>query len=114
MYDPPIQVHIQSEVGHIADEMKQAQENAVLATVKLYVDVDKEELEKALRYDREQYEKGFADGVASRKEPMRVLYKCGIGAVCPRCDGELYPLVNRKRIEEKTPFCKHCGQAIEY
>ena len=61
MYDPPIQVHIQNEVGRIADEMKQAQENFVPATVKLSVDVDMEEFEKALRYGRERYRRCMSE-----------------------------------------------------
>jgi RNase P subunit RPR2 len=51
------------------------------------------------------------------KKPV---YNCIRGALCPVCDGELYPkfiYVRRFkheeiRIEEKTPFCKHCGHAL--
>ena len=35
---------------------------------KVVIDVDKDELYKALRYDREQYEKGYEDG---RKDAVR-------------------------------------------
>ena len=53
------------------------------------------------------------------KKPV---YNCVRGALCPVCDGELYPklLYVRRfkhkeiRIEEKTPYCKHCGHALDW
>ena len=36
--------------------------NIFKAVEKVGINVDKEELIKALQYDREQYDKGFADG----------------------------------------------------
>ena len=45
------------------------------------IDVDKEELLKALQYDRNQYEKGYADGYAKAldefAERMKELSECG-------------------------------------
>ena len=32
------------------------------------INVDKEELEKALKYDRDQYDKGYRDGLAKGEE----------------------------------------------
>ena len=44
-------------------QMRIEQENNILKAVKeIGIDVDKEELLKALKYDREQYNKGYADG----------------------------------------------------
>ena len=37
-------------------------DNAIMAQVRMYVDVNKEELLKALDYDRKQYEAGYNDG----------------------------------------------------
>ena len=55
MYKSPIDV--------IADQLRIQYEDGVLKAVQNYdINVDKEELLKALQYDREQYEKGFADG----------------------------------------------------
>lgn len=53
------------------------------------------------------------------KKPV---HNCVRGALCPVCDGELYPkfLYVRRfkheeiRIEEKTPYCKHCGHALNW
>ena len=45
-------------------QLIQKQEQAIMETVNRYdVAVDKEELFKALKYDRDQYNKGYKDGV---------------------------------------------------
>ena len=50
----------------MAHKMANDVDNLVVrGCVKVGVKVDKDELLKALRYDRGQYEKGFADGVSS-------------------------------------------------
>lgn len=48
-YESPIKL-IQSEI-----------EDGIYNKIRIVVDVDKEELIKALRYDRNQYEKGYSD-----------------------------------------------------
>lgn len=58
MYESPISVY--KKLTH--DIAKQKDEYICQAIVKVGVDVDKEELIKALAYDREQYHKGFEDG----------------------------------------------------
>ena len=48
--------------------VKQDEENMMLAVNQAVgYKVDKEELIKALQYDREQYEKGYKDGIDCRK-----------------------------------------------
>lgn len=55
MYKSPIEI--------VHSQLRIQQENYILKAVQEYnITVDKEELLKALQYDREQYEKGFADG----------------------------------------------------
>ena len=55
MYKSPIDV--------LQKQIRLQYENDILKAVQEYsITVDKEELLKALQYDREQYEKGFADG----------------------------------------------------
>ena len=52
-------------VNEIASEIAEKFDGSVLTALKKYdVDVNKDELIKALRYDRDQYEKGYADGYA--------------------------------------------------
>jgi hypothetical protein len=56
MYKSPIEV--------ITEEMKLFYDGGVVRAVQKHdINVDKEELLKALKYDREQYEKGFKCGV---------------------------------------------------
>ena len=55
MYKSPIEI--------ITENVKMEVDNGVYKAVTQYgVDVDRDELIKALSYDREQYEKGFRDG----------------------------------------------------
>ena len=55
MYESPIEL--------IVKDVQQAFENEVLKVVQNYgVNVGKEELRKALLFDRGQYDKGYADG----------------------------------------------------
>ena len=57
MYKSPIDI--------LSNDIVTAEENAVVsAVVKCGINVNKEELVKALAYDRGQYEKGYADAKA--------------------------------------------------
>ena len=59
MYKSPIE----KIYGEIQTQMVQEDENMVMKAVrKVGVNVDKEELIKALQYDRNQYAKGYDDG----------------------------------------------------
>lgn len=58
-YISPIKVDF---IDEIVETIQKDQETAVMKRVKMVVDVDEEELLKALRYDRNQYEKGYEDG----------------------------------------------------
>ena len=60
MYESPINFIF----GDIQTQIVKQQENEVyMAVQKCGVDVDKEELMRALQYDREQYEQGYEDAV---------------------------------------------------
>ena len=47
--------------------LKQQDENIYKAVMSTGINVDKEELLRALRYDRQQYEQGFLAGMAAAK-----------------------------------------------
>ena len=66
MYESPIQI---TQIGErIGTELVEQEEAYVFSVVKrMYVDVDKDELVKALAYDRGQYEKGYSDGRMARE-----------------------------------------------
>lgn len=63
MWESPVNIFEIHEP--IVEEInKQKEEMVFKAMCRVGVDVDKEELLKALQYDRNQYEKGYADGYA--------------------------------------------------
>ena len=66
MYESPIQI---TQIGEqIGTELVEQEEEYIFSVVKrMYVDVDKDELVKALAYDRDQYEKGYSDGRMARE-----------------------------------------------
>lgn len=67
MYESPINFifdDIQMQI------VRQQENEAYMAVQKCGVDVDKEELKRALQYDREQYEKGYEDAVRQLKEDI--------------------------------------------
>lgn len=62
-YQSPIQILYDG-----IDSMQEQQENEVVKYVRKYgIYVDKEELQKALNYERNQYDNGFQDGRRSIK-----------------------------------------------
>ncbi len=62
MYESPITVYTQ--LNDVLEEVHKKQEEYVYNYLfEIGVNVDKEELIKALRYDRCQYEKGYRDGI---------------------------------------------------
>ena len=68
MYEPPIAI-IRQELHTTISEKR---DDHILATIKekLGCEVNKEELIKALAYDRNQYEKGFRDGMGYMPSPI--------------------------------------------
>lgn len=60
MYNSPVTI-----LENIIQQEMQEKEDKIFQEIKsqIAVDVDKDELLKALRYDRHQYEEGYEDGV---------------------------------------------------
>ena len=65
MYKSPIKLLV-TEIQH--QIVKQQDEEIYKAVLNYVPNVDKEELIRALQYDRDQYEKGYADAKAAIKE----------------------------------------------
>jgi hypothetical protein len=61
MYESPVHLVLQDVQNQIDQEIEQT---VITAVRKFGVDVDKDELIKALQYDRRQYERGYLDGYA--------------------------------------------------
>ena len=107
MYKSPIEI--------IYGQMQTQIEGDTLKAVQSYYpNVDKEELLKALQYDRNQYNKGYADGKAEAVEHgMWKKYhdhftQRHIGWICSNCSAVSYDLSNGD-----TTFCPHCGALMD-
>ena len=110
MYEAPIKL-IYS--GPVYKEIIDAQEMQIFQAVQsAVVDVDKEELIKALSYDRDQYEKGFADGIAykppvlSKYDQIHQMdidelaqYLADIAGRLPEYEGKAHAVLNWLRSE---------------
>lgn len=71
MYESPIEVTI----SDIMTEFKQNQEKQIYETIqRMSVNVSKEELIKALNYDRQQYEKGYNDAIEEFAEEIKKIF----------------------------------------
>ena len=79
------------------------------------VDVSKEELAKALRYDREQYEKGYADGLKNADIVHgKWIYKCSserLGGTDATYDYKC-SACNSLALEDST-YCPWCGALMD-
>lgn len=70
MYESPISLF---STDPIIEQIKDEQDNMIFrGVIRSGVNVEKEELLKALQYDRQQYEKGYADGLAQCKQWISV------------------------------------------
>ena len=74
MYESPIKI-IESTIDSFSKAIIKQRDDAIFAEIQssFGVDVDKEELLRALQYDRNQYEKGYADG---KRDAMAELVRC--------------------------------------
>jgi len=73
MYESPFSVSFMDEIAEgIAKEIGEWIDDSIMkATVDAKITVDKDELVKALAYDRGQYDKGYGDGYQDGKRDAR-------------------------------------------
>ena len=84
MYESPIKLYVQD----MEAKLRQQQEQAIWETVSKYeVAVDKEELIKALKYDRDQYSRGYKDGANEVLDKIRAEIQRLRGCSCSCSDG---------------------------
>ena len=81
MYKSPITVNMMDE---LTQRFIEQTEDGIVTKVRevMQIDIDKEELEKALKYDRYQYEHGYANGrmdghASGYKERDDEIVRCG-------------------------------------
>lgn len=62
-YEPPIEI-ISNMMNGLVSQIEEQRENQIVATIReqYHVECDREELIKALNYDRQQYEQGYDEG----------------------------------------------------
>lgn len=90
MYESPIN----QVVSKILSEMKEYEDDQLMCEVRQTIgyDIDKAELVRALQYDREQYKKGYADGLnADRWIPCGERLPEDYETVIASVDGFIYP-----------------------
>lgn len=68
MYQSPVEIMI----NNVIKKQNEALENEVYSSILgVGINVDKEELIKALRYDRKQYARGYRDGMQEFAERLK-------------------------------------------
>lgn len=102
MYKSPIEMLVADIQHQIA---KEQDEEIYKAVVSFGISVDKEELLRALKYDRDQYGKGYADGKADAKGHGRwIEYKSFME--CSECHSNWYYADNDCHLFD---YCPNCG-----
>jgi hypothetical protein len=99
MYESPIAIIEQK----ILNERKKQLQNALMYEIRMnyQIDVEEDELIRALQYDREQYEKGYQDGKTAMKKTGKWLINSdGYYPYCSQCKYEP---------KEMTRYCPNCG-----
>ena len=103
-YESPITM----EVKKCCDKIIEERENAIMMRLEEEIGfhIDRNELIKALKYDREQYAKGYREGYEHGKEEiLRVKgswnYIQSSMPICPFCGASAH--------KHFRNFCPHCG-----
>jgi membrane protease subunit (stomatin/prohibitin family) len=64
-YESPIEMFYDDTIQNMANQIREETDNKIVCEVKMQcgVNIDKYELAKALKYDRDQYNKGYHDAM---------------------------------------------------
>lgn len=73
MYESPLKITSWTSLDGMVSELVKEQDDRIVAYIKANcnIDVNRDELVKALAYDRKQYDKGYADGVEETLNNLR-------------------------------------------
>jgi hypothetical protein len=105
MYESPIQI---TQIGEqIGTELVEQEEAYIFSVVnRIYADVDKDELIKALAYDRGQYEKGYSDGRAARDAEIVRCKDCKYWKTVGACVAKFCTcIVNTEIMKDEDDYC---------
>lgn len=106
-YESPVEVTVKM----ITEDINENINNQITAKVnyELDIDIDTEELQKVLRYDRDQYEKGYHDGYERAQKEDRVIHAHWVDN-----KGRYVKNEYRKALDEYIPrtscWCSNCGK----
>jgi hypothetical protein len=107
MYKSPIDI--------IYGQLETQLEGEIMKAVYKYdINIDKDELIRLLNNDRDQYNKGYADGRSDAvihgmwQKYTDYFTKRQTGWICTNCSAVTYDLSNGD-----TPFCPHCGAMMD-
>ena len=106
----------ESPIRLIEDKVNIKIDNGVVRAVQHYgLTIDKDELIKALNYDREQYEKGFEDGKAVRHGKWIVRMGAYHEEVidCSVCGDSAWSLVPYENLVRSFKYCPNCGAKMD-
>lgn len=106
-YESPITVYQTQQ--EMVQCIRETQDEMVFAKIRQVVDVNKEELIKALQYDRDQYKKGYEDGL---KDAVPVVHGHWYEDRWTRYDGYVVCSACKKRNNEHK-FCPECGAKMD-
>lgn len=104
MYESPIDVLIEDVRMQIVESVD---EKVYQAVVNVGISVEKEELLRALQYDRQQYEAGYADGVADAVKHGKWEHLGGDEWCCSACGNVITTEGSWEKPTKK--YCEECG-----
>ena len=94
----------ESPIRLIENDLNKSIEDNVMAVILTYgIEVDREELIRALRFDREQYDRGYRDGLADRYNRPVVPYQVGRRWFCGSCS---------TAVGRYWKYCQNCGRRL--
>ena len=113
MYDSPIKMLVEDTIGKL-------DESVWKAVINVGFDIDKEELRKALEYDRDQYRKGYEDGKLAaivHAHWIGLFYGYADGGKvfdsfeCSHCKYKIYD--EYYNLDKLPKFCPECGAMMD-
>lgn len=108
-YESPIEMFYNDTMQNIAEQIREETDNKIVCEVKMQcgVNIDKDELIKALKYDRDQYNKGYQDAmIDSRRTSLWCHDYVRHKIYCHNCNWEVD--------YDWLPFCPNCGAYMKY
>lgn len=110
MYKPPIELVMEE----VFQKMNEDFENSIFKAIqKVGINVDKEELLKALIYDRGQYDKGYEDAMNEVKHPQPLKFE-DLAPGMWVMDMWTRTISRIKRIDENRSVCLNVQEEYDY